>query len=181
MTAESFVLELSKLYKESTINIIEGNGVHSIIVEGYKKRFFFKKRTSFSKLMEPIIDLVNNYDAPDEFLGMLTFDLKPYEDEDYYYFARFEADLLAINKVYKNIQLLEFGTDNHVLYNCASNGGRFLDALLLCAEIIERCDSDLIFSENDNLICELSKECGERAGGSQFTGFYKMLLGCFDD
>ena len=182
MNAKEFVQKLGKLYNKETVSRMKKDGLPDGFINEYKESFFFKSNnkngnTSFTS--DPLIDLVENYDGSKVHIGMITFDLSPFEDDDYYFFGKFEADLLGVNKNLKTVQMIEYGTANHVLYTCASNSDNFLKAILLSASILEKSDGDPVFSENDDLICKMAEECGEIAGSkADYQDFYKMLLGC---
>jgi len=178
MNANQFVKKLGDLYSQEIAMKMQQDGLSEDYIKEYRNSYFFITLQNQRIFHDPLIDLVNNYDGSKVCIGMLNFDIKPYEDDNYYYFGNFEGDLLGIDKNLKTIQILEYGTDNHILYDCASNSENFLKAILMVAEISKRCELDSEFSNNDILICKMAEECGEIAGNREdYQDFYKMMLG----
>lgn len=180
MEAIDFVEKLAELYKDETLKHMKNNGFPDELIDEYRQSLFFHKRDNrYLSSHDPLIDLVTNYDGSKVHIGMLSFDLDPFEDESYYFFAGFDGDVLGIDKNLKEIRMIEYGTDNHILYNCANSSANFMYAILMVADIVQKCNYDDTFDCNERLLTLLAGECAERAGDeNRYVNFYKMLLGC---
>lgn len=179
MEAIEFVKKLGNVPSEYNINKLRKMNLSEEYLLEYVNNFKFFPNEDQNKINDPIMDLVLNFNGIGVVIGMITFDIDPFEDQSYFYFGRFEVDYLAINKTNQTIELLEDGTNNHVLCKCAVNSSQFLDAIFEGACFL----NDLSFYDNigsdQNLICQVAHKCSELAGGKEYLGFYQLLLGCF--
>ena len=180
MNAQEFVDKLKSIPSQKTIDIYRNKGLDDDFIAEYLGNYNFRKLDNTVEYDDPIKSLVNNYDGSTVTLGMITFDIEPEEDEDYYVFGAFEADILAINKNLKTIEMLEYGTDDHVLCKCAQNSSSFLDAVIEAAHFAEKCSSDQTLYQNKKALSVVIEKCGELAGGEDYLDFYKVMLG-YDD
>lgn len=179
MYAEEFVNKLKGIPSEERVGYLNEKNLPQDFIAEYLQSYLFKRKDNGIHYDDPIQELTNNYDGKTVKIGMITFDIDPREDIDYYYFAQFEADLLAINKSLKTIELLEYGTDNHILSKCAQNSTKFLDAILEAAIFIEKCAYDDELYDNEKLKCDIAEECADLAGSkTDYQDFFKMLIGC---
>jgi len=180
MNTEDFVEKLRSLYRSEIVAHMKEEKFPKEIIDDYKHAFFFRSKSNHNvQSHDPLIGLVENYDGSKVHIGMISFDLAPFEDDDYFFFANFEGDLLGIDKNLREIRMIEYGSDNHILYNCASNSDHFMTAILMVADILQRCDYDRTFDCSNNTLILLAEECSETAGGKdKYLEFYKMLLNC---
>lgn len=179
MKAEEFVDKLKLIPSKERVEFLKEKGLPNDFIEEYLQSYFFKDGPKNLPDDDPIITLVSNYDGETVKIGMITFDIDPEEDLEYYYFAQFEADLLAINKNSKTIEMVEYGTDRHVLSKCALNSSKFLDAILEAAIFMEKCAYDDDLYNDEKLKSEIAEECAKLAGSkTEYQDFYKILLGC---
>ncbi len=177
MTAIEFLEKLSQNPKKDIIDYLIESDVGDSFVEEFINNYKFKKRQGLKRFKDPIKDLVENYDGSTVNIGMVNFEIKPYEDSDYYYFAQFEVDLLAVDKNLKTVVLLQSGT-SEVYAKCAQNGSKFLEALAEAAPYLARCGIDKDLYDIQDIACQMAEHCSTIAGGFDFIAFYKMLMGC---
>ena len=125
---------------------------------------------------DPLLSLVNCYDCSKVEIGCISFLESPIEEIGFYQVGNVDADILAINKITFKVEVLDYTSKNHVIWECAVNSDNFLNALLLCAEILTARLKNL--SEDDPLISEEDiNHCANTAGGEEYTDFYQMLIG----
>jgi hypothetical protein len=124
-----------------------------------------------------IFKLLSSYDCSTVEIGVLTFNNEVSEVGNYYIIGNVEADLLALNRITLEIQVLDYLVPSHVIWDCAANGERLLDALALCAEHFFKIHHNSALSENASFIHEHVLQCAEKAGGEKYVDFYKLLLG----
>jgi hypothetical protein len=181
MKADKFVTQLRKVFVD--VQAHKDKGFSKEDIEKLLKSYYATGKPVLSSSVtfkeDPVLDLVQNYDATSLEIGMVTFLEKIEEERDYLSFGKFEIDDLVIKKSTGNILMLGEGKD-HVLYPCAQNGDKFLDALLIAANFFEMRSMDDVLYEDQQLTCQLAIECSEIAGGVEYEDFYKMFLGCFE-
>lgn len=180
MEAPEFVNLLKSIPSKEAINSYRSKGLDGDFIMEYLDSFNFKEYDESKVYGDPILDLVNNYDGSTVVIGMITFDIEPEEDDNYYVFGRFEADFLAINKSLKIVEVLEYGTNGHVIYQCARNSSSFLNAIIEAAGYMGKCVSDSNLRKDKSILNLVIERCGDLAGGDDYIDFYKMMLG-FDD
>ncbi len=180
MTEIEFVKALKEIPSQKTIEVYKTMGLDDDFITEYLNNYKFKILGRNKEYCDPIKNLVNNYDGSTVTLGMITFNIDPEEDEDYYFFGCFEVDYLVINKNLKTIEMLEYGEQDHVLCKCASSSSRFLEAILLAAQFAEKCGSDEVLYNDKDANILVIEECASLAGGDEYIDFYKMMLGYSD-
>jgi len=180
MEAREFVNLLKSIPSNEAINSYRSRGLDDDFIKEYLNSFNFQELDKSKNYGDPILDLVNNYDGSTVAIGMITFDIELEEDNDYYIFGRFEADFLAINKNLKIVEMLEYGTNDYVIYQCARNSSSFLNAIIEAAGYMGKCASDSNLRKDKNILSLVVERCGDLAGGDDYIDFYKMMLG-FDE
>lgn len=176
MNAENFVMELEKI--PQSIEQLQKQEVSKNYIKTLLESYKVKKRSKNIHSDNPIIELIENYDATNVQIGMIGFDERIEQNEEYMFFGKFEVDDLAIKKSLGTVVLLENGLD-YVVYQCASSGSNFLDAIIVAAGYLEKRAVDDNLYENQELTCKIAEECAEIAGSkSTYQEFYKMLFGC---
>jgi len=177
MRAIDFVKRLKRIPTNERVKSLKNKKLPDDFIDEYLASYLFKEVSS-QEYHDELKNLILNYDGSGVKIGMITFDIEPEEDESYFVFGRFEVDYLAENRNLKTIEMLEYGTEDYVLYECAQNASSFLEAILEAAKFMEKkgFDDDLY---NDQTLCnQVAEECGKIAGGPQYYDFYKMIVGC---
>lgn len=175
MLAEEFVEELKKIPIE--IETLKAQGVSGNYIQNLMQSYQLKKKAKSIYSGNPVLELVENYDASHLGIGMINFYETIEEEEDYVFFGKFEIDELAIHKNLGTVVMLESESEQ-VIYKCAANGSNFLDAIVVAAAFLEKRANDDSLYENQKLTCQIAEECAEIAGGKECQDFYKMMLGC---
>jgi hypothetical protein len=176
MKTEEFVEELRKMPLDT--KVLRTQGVSEGYIQKLINSYQLKKKAQSVYSGDPVLELIENYDSSNLEIGMISFDQNIEEGEDYLFFGKFEVDDLAVHRNFGTVVMLEDGSD-HVLYKCAGNGAKFLDALILAAKFLEKRANDDSLYENQGLTCKMAEECGEIAGGkAEYQDFYKMMFGC---
>lgn len=126
---------------------------------------------------DEILNLISNYDVSKLEIAMITFFSKIKQTSDYYIIGEVESDSLVMKKkTYELLVLDEFDGSN-VLWYCAKNGSKFLDALLYCVSFFnKRLLNDSLWEDQDLILLTVN-ECANIAGGKKYEDFFKMLLG----
>ena len=110
-------------------------------------------------------------------IGLISLFGKLKEDKIYIYFGLFEADYLAISKSSAEIIILDHEDEGFILFRCASNSERFLDALNLVWSTISLFLTNEEKADDIEYRKKTSERCTELAGGIAYEGFYKTILG----
>lgn len=139
-----------------------------------KERHRRKKRV-FS--VNELLNLLSNYDCSKVSIGIIDFLPEVIEMPGYYYFANAEQDIIVVDKVTLGVNVVDPTEPSHIIWKCASNGGVFLEALLLCAEFFTARVKDYSLLSNDDYTLKIANECSEIVGGPEYLKFYKMLFG----
>lgn len=127
---------------------------------------------------DPLLDLLARYDLAKVEIGMVTFTSDVGTDPDVWRVGKVEMDPLVKDRRTGEVRVNEGSPRGRVLWRCARDGGRFLDALLPAAIFLGQCAYDSTVSENDGLHQAKAQECALAAGGTEYLDFYRMLLGC---
>jgi hypothetical protein len=145
-------------------------------LDGYncKDRDCRKKGVYFAN---ELLNLISNYDCSKVSIGIIDFLPEIIERPDHYYFGNAEQDIIVVDKVTLGVNVVDPAEPSHIIWKCASNGELFLEALLLCAEFFTARVKDYSLLSNDDYTLKIANECGEIAGGEEYTRFYKMLFG----
>jgi len=175
MNAKKFVMELGEIPID--VRKMRHEGISDDYINDLVNSYQIKAKRSSSVTDNPIIDLVNNYDVTKLQIGMIGFDDRIKNIGEYTFFGRFEIDHLVINTTFGTILMIENGSD-HVLYECAQSGEKFLDALVIAAGFLEKRAMDDKLYDDQVLTCKIAEECGNIAGSPSCVDFYKILLGC---
>lgn len=179
MTVQDFVKNLSGIPSEDSIQLLGKMELNQDFIYEYINKYVFKlKSTIYTEYNNELINLVQNYDGSAVKIGMITFDIEPFEDENYYYFGLFEIDFLVINKKTGEILLVDYDDINHVIFHCAINGNNFLDAILMAAKFLERLPFDDHLRHDQVQIYNIAETCSHLAGGNKYLDFYKTVVGC---
>jgi hypothetical protein len=127
-----------------------------------------------------LLSLLQHYDCSKVEIGVVNFIEEVVEEVDYYEIGNIEQDILSLNKITQEVEVLDYLQTSHVIWKCAANGDKFLDALLVAAIFFTSRLKDPSLMQNNSYAFEQVNLCTQNAGGDIYTDFYKMLLG-YDD
>lgn len=126
---------------------------------------------------DEMISLLNSYNVDAVQIGLVSFLSRPEESKEFIYLGRVELDVLALNKTNFEIVVLDHDDLTWIIWPCAASSERFLDALLTFASFLSYKVKNKIAKDRDEVAHECALLCSEKAGGSKYFDFYKMLLG----
>jgi len=92
-----------------------------------------KLDSSFSDEILKMVDLCNVQKVQ---IGMIVFYQEVEEEEEFFKFGEYDKDILGISKTTLEAVLLDNSTSD-LVYSCAQNGKKFLDALIVAAKFLE--------------------------------------------
>jgi hypothetical protein len=121
---------------------------------------------------DPVIDLVERYDASTVDIGSLTFRASPQrhrlaDGRDVLIVGDFDADAIALDEHSNHILLLDGCDLSFAMTTLAMDGGRFLEALIFLVEKKHRSTH----------LWQIARQCAELAGAPEAAAFYQMFLG----
>jgi hypothetical protein len=176
MKAEDFALKL-KINSPSVVDYIN-NGYNEKLAIKTVNTFNIKKKKEKSNFNDELLELVDCYTTKNFEVATVNFYENIVERSDFVIVGTVEADWLIVDKSTGFIKVIELYSEIS-LWDCAVNGGKFLDAILEAKLYIMKSSlgDKLLRNKFD---CFVAEECGRFAGGDQFIEFYKMLLGCFE-
>jgi hypothetical protein len=125
---------------------------------------------------DPLLDLLSRYELSTIEIGMITF-ASPAAEPALVRVGAVEADPLILDRRTGEVLVTEGSPSGGVLWRCARDGARFLDALAPAAEFLARCAFDLTLSDDASARRSRAEECSVAAGGAEYLDFYRMLLG----
>jgi hypothetical protein len=150
------------------------------IINGIIKRYtLVNRREGGQRLVikdDPIVLLINEFDLSWLVISMISFNEELEVSNDLIFFAKFEVDDLAINRVTNEIILVAESTEE-IMYYCASNSAAFLEALIFIGAFLQKRSVDEFLYEDENANISIAEECSELAGGEKYFSFYRMMLG----
>jgi hypothetical protein len=171
MNTEQYVKELRNLTPNK--NIYENRGFSDAYINEVIESFDCKKERNIQTYDNPLLELVENYEASKIQIGMIYFSDSVEVANEYYIIGKVESDPLVVEKSTGVVKVLEYGV-NHEMWECAESGSKFLDALIELGKFIVATEAD-----NYNDACVAANNCSLLAGGELYVDFYKMLLGCW--
>ncbi|MBY0535573.1 MAG: hypothetical protein K2P88_06965 [Chitinophagaceae bacterium] len=178
MKVREFVENLSKLTpsKTSLSKLGYENFEVDDKINSYK---LFPKRSFLSNnvIKSEVIDLIECFDCSKLQIGILEFWHTCKQSENYVYFGTADGDILGVNKHTLEVQIIDYLAPNWVVFNCASNGSYFLDALIACVELYSKRIQNLTLAEDNQITYEYVLLSSKKAGGEKYIDFYKVLLG----
>lgn len=139
-----------------------------------------KKDRAIVITTDPLLALVTNYDCSNVEIGTIKFNESFTERVNYFDVGRVDADILCINKVSKKVQVLDYNKPTHIIWECASNSEKFMEALLICSKYLVSKLQDHAGDESSLTCLKYVNLSSEAAGGEEYREFYKMLLAYFD-
>ena len=176
MNADKFVERLKVCAPEQSE--LELQGLSALEAQAFRASFVCKKKPEPTGSDNPLLDFVGRYDCSDVLIGVVSFDNEPSDKGDHWRVGKDEADALVIDKITKRIQVKDHANPEHLIYYCAEDGNKFLDAMLVAACFLGRCSVDENLYNNRDEGFERAKECANAAGGEQYLKFYFTMMGC---
>lgn len=139
-----------------------------------------QKREEDVPIGDALVDLVLNYDVADMQFGDIIFADDAFEDEDTYEVGNFEEKFLIVDRKSGEVRIEDDDEEGTILYSCAQNGEKFLDALLAAAKFISDLVEDRL-SDDDLDHCEAkAMECAKLAGSDEYFPFFQDFLNCYE-
>jgi hypothetical protein len=126
-----------------------------------------------------IFELVRRYDLSRVRIAMISFGASIEISGANWLIGNCEADLLVVDSITGEILVEEHATDHHILWECAENGGKFLEALLIVREFLGRCRFDEKLYNDSDAALAVANQCVVVAGGERYRAFFHMICGCF--
>lgn len=176
MQADTFVEEVRLCAPPA--EKLEGMGLSTVEVARFRESFSCKKRLASNSYSDPLLDLVVNYDTSKLEIGTITFNPEVVESERGWRVGQFEIDPLMINRSSGEVHVEDEAKEGYVIWQCAADGEKFLDALLLAACFLAKCSYDEKLANDQAASHEQAGACTKAAGGSEYLDFYLALLGC---
>jgi hypothetical protein len=177
MRADDFIKEQINL--APSINDYLKKGYSEKFATKIVSSFFVEKNKCYSNFHDELLILIDLYNSDIIEIGIITFYDSVHEYENFYVVGEVEADWLIVEKVSGMVKVVEMNSDVE-LWKCALDGSKFLDAILEVNKFIIKSSLSDGWKDEQSVVCSVSSECGEIAGGKSFRAFYKMLLGCFE-
>jgi hypothetical protein len=181
MDANEFVQRLSTLAPSRESLQRFGLSEQEIVswMKGFRARR--KKRVSESRFSDALLHLVDVYDASSVEIGMVCLARNVTRERDAYLVGQVEADELLVDPSTFEVRCEEFGAPGHVLWHCAADGGKFLDAMIMVAEFYSTATVDVDPSDDTRAARHCARRCAEAAGGEAYQEFYQMLTGGYEE
>lgn len=177
MTPENFVALLNGL--APSIEKLESIGFTSEEAKEFVKTYGCIKRDKIESLTltdEVLSDLISIWDLSQITIGMIEFLELPKQYGSDVQLGLVETDPIVLSCESNKIVVIEAGSDN-ILWLAAKDGALFLDALVHTADFLTKRMLEEIDYDDLDSAESAALECAEKAGGNEYTDFYKMLLG----
>lgn len=139
-----------------------------------------QKHPEAESFVDPLVELVVNYDMHEIFLGDIHFGEEAYEDETTYEVGMFEEKVLIVDKESGEVRVEDDDDEGTILFSCAQNSEKFLDAVWVSiSHLSQRLNQAL--KDTDLEVCyQKAMECAEIAGSEDYFPFYQDLLDCYE-
>jgi hypothetical protein len=146
----------------------------------FRSSYFCKSRPNavFKPGRDALIELVENYDLSGVEVASLRFAEHPEDHGAVLRLGTFDSDLLIIDSTTGEVQIEEFPSDSHRLWECAENGSKFFDALAIAAKFLGRCSWDTDLYDDQAVHKQVAEMCTAAAGGDRYRDFYLVICGC---
>lgn len=181
MDRDFFVSELSRLMP--TEQELKHLNLPESFVSEERMRYLCEPKTRVESGIvagDEFLALIRDYDCSNAGIGILSFAKKVGEYPGYCKIGNVEMDILVLNKITHEIEVRDHDSLGHVIWECALNGAKFLDALIVCAQYFRSLLNDLSIGDNPAHLLGVVNNATEMAGGDRYIDFYKMLLGYFE-
>ncbi|MES2649399.1 MAG: hypothetical protein V4717_21155 [Bacteroidota bacterium] len=151
------------------------SGFIAKIIKAYNLERKREQNVDFTKQGNPIIELVNQYDAHLIKFGDYSFNSIIEAENSCKVFCTGSSTSLGI--VDDTGSVIEFSFDDYtVLQYCASDSSAFLQALLIYLELKSLRLQNIIDPKDNQKNQEFLDKCVAAAGGIGYFNFYKSLI-----
>lgn len=175
MKASEFVIELNKI-KPTKEQLSTQNLSEDFINEFIASYECIPKKEFKSKFDSELLNLFENFDVSKIVIGMITFNSVIEVSENYFFIGKVEIDSLVLDKHDDSLKVISSEDDSSILWECAENSDRFLEALIVLAKFLtQRMFNDDLW-EDLSIGEGVAANCSVLAGGDKYADFYKMLL-----
>lgn len=160
MTAKLFVKEINTILDQN--KNLEDLSPNKFRIKPRKHQTAFKDELSY---------LINNYVMEEIEIGMFTF-LESYSVmNDYLIFGKYEMDLLAIDRITREIVLIDHDQTDYVMMKCAKGSNEFIELLFFFSKLIIK----QLFNFQTNI--PNKKRLYEISGGEAYKSFVDYIFG----
>jgi hypothetical protein len=112
---------------------------------------------------DPLIDLIVHFDLSNVEIGMIRFENQIRKEVNRWIIGAVETDHLVLDLHTRGIRVDDFRTGS-LLWDCARDSSRFLDALVLAAQFLAKCMIDESVYADSNASNRTACACAEAAG-----------------
>lgn len=176
METEEFVQKLKESAPDRETYL--GRGLSEEFINERIESFNCKIRKSSSSYHDPLLKLIDCYEANKIQIGNIDFSKNIEETSNYYIIGELEVDWLVIDKKTEIVKVVEKHI-YHDMWDCAANSSAFLEALLEASNFFIKSSLDDDLYNNQEVTCAVAEVCGSIAGGDKYSDFYKMFVGCW--
>jgi hypothetical protein len=129
---------------------------------------------------DQLVNLVMNYDISDVELGDVGFAEEALGDDDTYEIGMFEEKFLIIDRNTGEIRVEEDDDEGTILYSCAENSEKFLDATWEVVQYLSKQLDETIDDSTLDHYEEVAMKCAKMAGSEEYFAFYVDWLNCYE-
>jgi hypothetical protein len=129
---------------------------------------------------DQLVNLVMNYDISDVELGDVGFAEEALGDDDTYEIGMFEEKFLIIDRNTGEIRVEEDDDEGTILYSCAENSEKFLDATWEVVQYLSKQLDETIDDATLDHYEEVAMKCARMAGSEEYFPFYVDWLNCYE-
>ncbi len=176
MNADEFVNNL--LLCAPPLEKLLGLGFTALEAEEFRGSFHCPIKIDGESNTEPLLDLVQHYDASRVEIGILRLANKVSQTAHGWQVGAEETNPLIVSRQSGEVFVEEAGTNRHIIWACAKDGEHFLSAVIVAACFLSQCIYDFELNDNQEAKCSLADRCATEAGGGKYLRFYQMLVGC---
>ena len=176
MDVYQFVKKLAQMPIDK--EALKKQGVSDIFIQHLEDQYHLKlkiKKHQKDIEIDPILTLIDLYDAHKLEIGMVSFLEHAQERDTDYLFGYFETEPLVLKKGTGSIVCLDSYTDEQV-YLVAKTSNTFFEALIIAGYFLEKSSTDDFLYENSKVSSSTAHECANASGGELL--FYQVLIGC---
>lgn len=160
------------------VESLEGRGLSPAEAASFRESFVCKKRSDSAGYSDSLLELIASYDTSKLEIGTVTFSPYIVEAKRGWHIGYFEIDPIVIDRSTGEVLVEDEAQEGYVMWECAESGGKFLDALLLAGCFLGRCFYDEQLASDQIARHEQADICTKAAGGTRYSDFYLVLLGC---
>jgi len=121
--------------------------------------------------------LLAQYECGDLEIGMVRFYSDPVIRDRVWLVGQVETDALVVDTETGEVRVEEEGSGGRILWRCAMDGDCFVASLVVAADYFGQVGAKPELWKDAALCRRTVSRCAEVAGGSQYGGFFQMLLG----